>query len=91
MKNKKLLSIAFYTIVIGWIPFMCLCIWGLNQEPIYRAIIALVGASLCLGGSLMILPTLNQSDLFKSIDELEEERLNYLEAVKRLNKKIREL
>ena len=91
MKNKHLLQIAFYMIVIGWFPFMCLSVWGLDQEPIYRVIIVLIGVGICLGCSLMILPLLKNNDLFKSIDELNEEKDNYREAIQRLNKKIKEL
>jgi hypothetical protein len=38
-----------------------------------------------------MLPLLRHEDLFKSIDELEEERMKYHEARKRLEKKIMEI
>ena len=91
MKNKSLLMIGFYIIVIGWFPYMLLCVWGLNQEPIYRAVIILVGVSFCLFGSMMVLPLLKNDDLFKSIDELEREKVDYKKATEKLYNKIREL
>jgi hypothetical protein len=70
---------------------MWVCGWGLWQSAEIRIAIMMVGLFFCLIGSMLIIPIIRNSDLFKSIEELEEERNKYFEATKRLEKKIREL
>ena len=91
MKYKTWLIISFYTILFGWFPFMWVCGWGLWQSAEIRITIMMIGLFLCAFGSMMILPIIKNSDLFKSIEELENERVKYFETRKRLEKKINEL
>jgi len=91
MKYKTWLIISFYSVLFGWFPFMWVCGWGTWQSAEIRIAIMMIGLFLCGFGSMMILPIIKNSDLFKSIEELEEERMNYFEARKRLEKKITEL
>jgi hypothetical protein len=91
MKYKTWLIISFYSILFGWFPFMWLCAWGTWQSPEIRIAVILVGLFLCASGSMLILPIIKHSDLFKSIEELENERMKYFEARKRLEQKINEL
>ena len=90
-KNKIWTKISFYTLLFGWFPFMWICGWGLWQTAVIRVAVMIIGLLLCMFASMMILPLLKDEDLFKSIDELEEERIKYLEARKRLERKISEL
>ncbi len=90
MKYKTWLKISFYSLLLGWFPFVWFSLWGsLNKE--IGGIVFLVGIVLCVFGSMMMLPLIKHRDLFKSIDELEEERMKYYEARKKLEKKIMEL
>jgi hypothetical protein len=91
MKYKTWLIVSFYSIVFGWFPFMWVCAWGIWQTAEIRVAIMMIGLLLCLFGLMLILPIIRNSDLFKSIEELEEERMKYHEARKRLEKKITEL
>ena len=90
MKNKTWAKIAFYSVLLGWFPFMFVCAWGMWLDVEYRLIIALVGLVLCMFGTMMS-SILKDDKLFKSIDELEKEKHKYYEATQRLNKKIKEL
>lgn len=91
MKYKTWLKISFYSILYGWFPFMWLCVWGLWQTTEIRFAVVMIGLTFCLSGSMLILPLIKNSDLFKSIEDLEEERMKYSEARKRLEQKITQL
>lgn len=91
MKNKTWFKIAFYTILFGWFGFMWLCGWGWYQPLMIRLTIVIASLFLCIVGSFLILPILMNDSLFKSMDELQEEKFRYQEATKRLEKKIKEL
>jgi beta-lactamase regulating signal transducer with metallopeptidase domain len=56
-----------------------------------RIAILMIGLLFCLLGSMLMLPIIRNSDLFKSIEELEEERSKYYQARKRLEQKITEI
>ena len=91
MKYKTWLIISFYSILFGWFPFMWVCGWGLWQTAEIRIAIMMIGLFFCIAGSLLILPIIRNSDLFKSIEELEEEKSKYYQARKKLEQKITEL
>jgi len=91
MKNKTWTKIAFYSILLGWFPFMFVCALGIWLDVEYRIIIVLSGLCISLFGSFMMSIILRDDVLFKSIDELEEEKMRYYEATQRLNEKIRKL
>ncbi len=90
MKYKTWLQISFYSVLWGWFPFMWLSVWGSMNRDI-GVYVSLAGVVLCMFGFIMITPLLKHEDLFKSIDDLEEERKRYHEARKKLEKKIMEL
>jgi len=90
MKNKIWHNIAFYSLLLGWFPFMWLSVWGSWNREI-GVIVLLVGILICIFGSMMVMPLLKNNDLFKSIDQLDEERAKYYEATKRLEEKIKTL
>jgi hypothetical protein len=90
MKYKTWLKISFYSLLLGWFPFMWLSVWG-SWSRVVGVFVLSFGVILCAFGSMMMLPLLRHEDLFKSIDELEEERMKYHEARKRLEKKIMEI
>ena len=90
MKYKTLLKTSFYSLLFGWFPFVWLSVWGSTNKE-FGIIVSSVGVVLCFVGSMTMLPLLKHEDLFKSIDELEEERMKYYEARKKLEKKIMEL
>jgi len=90
MKYKTLLKTSFHSLLFGWVLFVLLNMWGSLNTGI-GLIVFLVGVALCVYGSVMMTPLLEDQDLFKSIDELEEERMKYYEARKKLEKKIMEL
>jgi thiosulfate reductase cytochrome b subunit len=91
MKYKTWLKISFYSIMFGWFPFMWVCGWGVWQSAEIRIAIMMIGLSVCLVGSMLMLPIIRNSNLFKSIEELENERIKYFETRKRLEQKINEL
>lgn len=91
MKYKIWLIASFYSVLFGWFPFMWVCAWGIWQPAEIRIAIMMIGLFSCLSGSMLISPIIRNSDLFKSIEELEEERMKYHEARKRLENKITEL
>ena len=90
MKNKIWTKIAFYCVLLGWFPFMFVCSWGMWLDVEYRLIITFSGLGISMFGFIMMLTTLRDNELFKSIDELEKEKCRYYEATQRLNKKIKE-
>jgi len=69
---------------------MWIAIYGSWNRDI-GAYVLTAGIVLCMFGSIMMIPVLKDGDLFKSIEELGEERIKYYEARKRLEKKITEL
>jgi len=90
MKSKLYAKIAFYTLLIGWFPFMWIAAFASwNRE--FGLFVLFVGMAICGCASLLVLPITENNDLFKSIDQLEEERYKYYEATKRLEKKIKQL
>jgi hypothetical protein len=90
MKSKIWTQVSYLILLLGWFPFMWLSIYGSWNREI-GVFIAIGGLCLCMFSSMMTLPLLRNNDLFKSIDELEEERMKYHEARKKLEKKILEL
>jgi hypothetical protein len=90
MKYKTWLMISFYSLLFGWLPFMFLSVWGRWNREVGMFVCSF-GVILCVVGTMTMMPLLRDEDLFKSIDELEEERMKYYEARKRLEKKIMEL
>lgn len=89
-KSKIWYYLAFYSLLLGWFPFMFLAAWG-SWDRERGVIVMLVGLGLCVFGSMMIMPLMRNNDLFKSIDELEEERQRYYQARKKLENKIVEI
>jgi membrane protein implicated in regulation of membrane protease activity len=90
MKYKTWLMISFYSLLFGWFPFMFLSVWGSWNREVEMFVFSF-SVILCVVGTMTMMPLLRDQDLFKSIDELEEERMKYYEARKRLEKKIIEL
>lgn len=91
MKLKFWTKLSFYLIFLGWFPFMWVCAWGMWQVDYVRIIIVLSGLLLCLCGGVLMTSLLHDDFLFKSAEELLEEKQKYINATKRLNQKIREL
>ena len=91
MKNKTWTKIAFYTILFGWFGFMWVAVWGIYQTPIIRLIIGLSSLSLCIVGSMLVVPIFENDNLFKSMDELDELKCKYRETIQRLEHKIKSL
>jgi len=90
MKYKTWLKISFYSLLLGWFPFMWIAVWvSWNREVGLYVLIS--GLGFFLWGSMSMIPLLKNEDLFKSIDELEAERERHIEARKKLEKKILEL
>jgi len=90
MKNKLYAKIAFYTLLIGWFPFMWIAAFASwNRE--FGLFVLFGGMAICGCASLLVLPIINNNDLFKSIDQLEEERTRLFETRKRLENKIKSL
>jgi hypothetical protein len=90
MKYKTQLKIAIYSILFGWIPLIVLAM----TESFYSLIgliLFVIGAGSCMFGVVIMRDLLKYDELFKSIEELEEERMRFYEATKRLEKKISEL
>jgi hypothetical protein len=90
MKSKLWHNIAFYSLLMGWFPFMWLSLFGYSHQE-YATFISMGGLLLCVWGSILIMPLMRNNDLFKSIDQLSEERYKYYEATKRLEEKIKQL
>jgi hypothetical protein len=90
MKTKIWTQVAFYTLLFGWVPFLWLSIFGSWNREI-GVYIMLFGLLLCLLGTMLMMPILRNNDLFKYIDELEEERTKLYETRKRLEARIEEL
>lgn len=89
-KSKIWYNISFYSLLLGWFPFLFFSIWGSwNREIGIYVMIA--GLSLCVFGSMTFMPLMRNGDLFKSIDELEEERQRFSEARQKLERKIVEI
>lgn len=91
MSKKTWTRLAFYTIVLGWFGFMWLVAWGVCQTSMIRVIIGVSSLSLCIIGSFLVSPIIQDDDLFKSIDELDELKYKYRETIKRLEDKIKSL
>jgi hypothetical protein len=90
MKYKTWLKISFYSLLFGWFPFIWFSLWGSSNRDIGVFVLSF-GVILCVAGTMTMLPLLKHRDLFKSIDELEEERMKYYEASIKLEKKLMEL
>jgi hypothetical protein len=87
MNYKTWVMISFYSLMIGWLPFMWFAEWAsLNKE--YGWYVFFVNLFFCMLGSFMMLPILRNHDLFKSIEELQEERARWYEARRKLEQKI---
>ncbi len=92
MKTKTLFKISYYPIVLGWFPYMFIAAIGSHWSPEARLIVALIGFSLSFFGSVMSLIFLKtSSEIFKSIDELEELKEKYKNAISRYDKTSDEL
>ena len=88
IKNKTLFRIAYYPLVLGWFIFMWVAVYG-SWHREYGVWIALFGLGLCMFGASQFASL--GSDLFKSIDELDEEKHELFKTRKRLEEKIKQL
>lgn len=90
MTTKTFAKIGYYTLLLGWFAFIWIAVWGSwNRE--YSVFVALCGLSCCIFGAAVLQDAFINGELFKTIDELNEEKRKYQEATKRLECKIKEL
>lgn len=87
---KKWFKFGFLSLLFGWFPFMWIAVWGSWNRDI-GIIVLLIGIFFCFMGTLSILPLLMNDDLFKKIEQLEEEKLKYFQATQKLLNKIKDL
>jgi hypothetical protein len=91
MNLQKWTKRLFYTLMIGWIPYMIICGFGMSFPKEIRVPIVFVGLFLCFMSAVTLNSILRDGDLFKSIEELDDAKHNYIAATKRLEEKIKEL
>lgn len=83
---KKIFTISFSVLIMGWIFFAFLAAWGCNQDVWIRAIIGVAGFMLCFAGGLSFVFMLNDSAFWVSLEELEKEKEKYREAKEKIEK-----
>lgn len=92
MNTRKLAKVAYYISILGWFPFMFLAAWTHNTEQVEIVLLVVgIGLAACMFGAFMLTGLFNNNELFKSIDELNEEKRLYHQARKRLEEKILQL
>lgn len=88
---KKLFKISFYTIIFGWFIFMWLCLYGYRNPEIVE-IIAFTGFFICVVAcAVFVVYFRGAQDVFKSIEELEEEREKFRQAYRDYYNTVEEL
>lgn len=71
--KSYIFKLAYCTTLLGWFPFMFLAAVGSWNRHI-AVIVLCVGLVCCFMGSIFALFIIRSKDLFRTIEELEEER-----------------
>lgn len=91
MKTQKCAKRAWNCMLLGWLPFMIICGFGMSLPVGFRVPIVFLGVFACVISSFLLLGMFRNDELFKSIEELDQERDKYIQATKKLEAKIIEL
>jgi hypothetical protein len=91
MKLQKLTKIVFYLSLMGWFPFMWLVLIFGDSSELVRVSLFLSGFLICLTSGYGMTSILSNVDLFKSVEEYNEEKYKFIEARKKLEQKITEI
>ena len=82
---KKLHRISHMILVLGWLPFVFLCVFGSQQSVNTQVYIALFGIFVCVTGSFMILSVPEQ--VYDTLDEL----INEINETRKTRNKLNEI
>ena len=80
MKTKIIFIVSYLLVIFGWFPFIFLAA-GFAKTPEIGMNLAMIGFLICLIGCVTSMVYLHGTDIFKSIDRLNEERENYHQAM----------
>lgn len=89
MNTKLWFYISYMTTMVGWFPFMWVSVYASWNREV-GAFVLCIGILVCMFGALSMLFMMGKDELFKSMDELGEEKQKYIEARKKLEQKIDE-
>jgi hypothetical protein len=95
---KTLYKISHTLLMLGWFPFMFLCIWGMRLDTTPRLMVASIGFGICICSALAFTQLLSNKGFWltnKILDsEIEKTRIakaNYEKAEKCLINKVLEI
>ncbi len=88
---KKTFKISFITLLLGWFPFMFLCLFGMRLDSDYRLLIVLLGFLICCISAMLFAFLikdrgfwLRKDILDKEISALREAKKQHEEAKRKL-------
>jgi hypothetical protein len=70
---KKTFKISFITLLLGWFPFMFLCLFGMRLNSDYRLLIVLLGFLICLISAINFTFFINDRGFWLRKDILDKE------------------
>jgi len=92
MKTKKYFKISYYISLLGLFPYIFIAAISSHRNLEGILMIALLGLVLYLFGAMMSIQFLNTSkEIFKSVDELNELKNKYKNAIDKYSKSSDEL
>lgn len=87
---KKLFITAFFTLTVGWFPFMWIAAWG-SWNRDYAVWILFLGLFLCISSTLILSQVLTQKALWLNQEELDKEVQKFRDAKAKYEKATLEL
>jgi hypothetical protein len=70
---KTIFKITFLATIIGWFPFMFICLWGMWQPYEVRLIICFSGLALCITSVMFFTFFVNNRGFWLRLDVLDKE------------------
>jgi len=70
---KKTFKISFITLLLGWFPFMFLCLFGMRLDSDYRLLIVLLGFLICCISAMLFAFFINDRGFWLRKDILDKE------------------
>ena len=79
---KKIQVIALITLILGWFPFMWVCLYGMHHKDL-ALIIIFSGFSICIISALILVSLFSNKALWVNNEEFDKEKEKFVLARKK--------
>lgn len=88
---KNWIRVSFFIIIIGWFPFMWLCLFGANSSTEVRFTIFFIGFLFCIFGGIAFTDLTKNAGFWKNNEELRSAIARYDLATKKKEEEAQKL